>query len=343
MNHQHIILAYKNFSKQCEISHVGLGVTAVYTAKTLTKNGYFAQAKPFFGADDMLEFLKKSNMSQKPVTHVVIMAQWIATKHLAIMVREFPEIQFTVDCHSNIAFLQAEPAAITLIREAIDLETGTTNFRMASNNARIVEALQHMYGRPILYLPNLYYLHGHEPVLRPAWNGGTLRIGAFGSLRIYKNFSTAIAAAVELTQDLKTHSEIWINSGRTDGGNNTVYKTAVAWTQNLPNVTLKELHWASWPEFKRVVGSMNVCMQPSFTETFNNVTADALCEGTPSVVGHSIEWAPASWKADPDNCPEVSGVARRLLFDPYAAKEGYDALKKYVKTGLGLWKEYLEA
>jgi hypothetical protein len=337
-----IILAYKNFSKEADISHIGLGVTAQYTAKTLTTNGYFAQAKPFFGADDMTLYLRKMETSNRPVSHVIIMAQWILTKYLAAMVREFPEIQFSVKCHSNAAFLQAEPPAIKLIREAIDLETGTTNFKFASNNARLCEALYHMYGRPILYLPNLYYIHGMEPVLRPAWNGGTLRIGCFGSLRVYKNFSTAIAASIQLTQDLKCHSEIWINSGRTDGGGNTVYKTALAWTNNLPNVTLKELHWASWPEFKRAIGSMNISMQPSFTETFNNVTADALCEGVPSVVGPSIEWVPKSWQAEPDDTPDVAGTARRLLFDPYAAKEGYQALKDYVKRGLYCWREYLK-
>ncbi len=335
-----LLLCYKNFSKDCNVSHIGLGVTAAYTAKTLHAHGYSAEAKAIFGVDDLTKFIL-SQEAHRPVTHVILMAQFITMKHIAKMVIDFPHIKFAQNCHSGVGFLQAEPRAIDLLREAIDLEVGVPNFHASCNNIRLSHALQHMYGRPVLYLPNLYYLHGHEPIHRPLWNGGVLKIGAFGSHRIYKNFSTAIAAAVQLTHDLKTHSEIWINAGRHDGAGNAVYKTAVAWTRDLPNVTLKELHWASWPEFKRMCGAMHIMLQPSYTETFNNVTADGICEGVPSVVSEAIEWCPDSWKAEPDDSSDVSGVARRLLFDPHAAHEGYHFLKEYVKNGLPHWKGFL--
>lgn len=336
-----VLLCYKNFTKDCNVSHIGLGVTAQYSAKTLTANGYFAQAMPIFGTADLGAFIAEQESGKHPVTHVLIMAQFIKTNDIALLSRKYPHIKFAVKCHSNIAFLQAEPPAINLIREAIDLETGTSNFFFASNNQRLCEALQHMYGRPITYLPNLYYTHGQEPVERPLWKGGVLKIGCFGSLRIYKNFSTAVAASIQLAMDMKVAAEIWINSGRTDGGGNVVYQTALAWTKNVPGITLKELHWASWTDFKRVLGQMNVCMQPSFTETFNNVSADAICEGTPSVVGPSIEWVPNAWKAEPDDSGDVSRTAMRLLLDPYAAREGYAALKKYVQLGLPFWQKFL--
>jgi len=320
---------------------VGLGVTASYCAKTLNANGFFTEARPIFGADDLTLFIN-SQANTHPVTHVVIMAQWIPIPVIAKLVRQFPKIKFALNCHSNVGFLQAEPPAISILRQAIDLETGVGNFFASSNNHRLVNALQQMYGRPVTYLPNLYYLHGQEPIHRPGWNGGVLRLGAFGSLRIYKNFSTAIAAAVELTQQLKAQSEIWINSGRNDGTGNVVYNTAVAWTTGLPNITLKELHWASWPEFKRMVGSMNLLFQPSYTETFNNVTADGIAEGTPSVVGPSIEWAPKSWIAEPDDSGDVATTARQLLFDPHAPLDGYKALEQYVKLGLPYWVQFLK-
>lgn len=337
----HALICYKNFSKECKVSHIGLGVTAGYTAKTLCAEGYFAQAMPIFGADDLTTIIQSMETTKRPVTHVVICAQWIPTNYLAVLARQFPHITFALNCHSNVGFLQAEPPAITLVRQAIDLETQLPNFHATSNNLRLVRALQHMYGRPITHLPNLYYLHGAEPIARPRWNGGTLRIGAFGSLRIYKNFSTAIAASIELTNLLKCHTEIWLNSGRDDGAGNVVYRTAVAWTQGLPNITLKQLPWATWAEFKRAVGSMDLLMQPSYTETFNNVTADGIAEGTPSVVGDSIEWAPDYWKADVDDSSAVASTGRRLLMDPHAAKDGYVALKSYVAHGLPYWRTFL--
>lgn len=337
LNPHRILICYKNFSKDCNVSHIGLGVTAQYTAKTLTHNGFKAQALPIFGADDLGDFLK----ANPDVTHVVICAFWIGTKNIATLARQYTHVKFALNCHSNVGFLQAEPPAINLLRDAIDLETGTTNIFASCNNKRLQKILQDMYGRPIQFLPNLYFLHGHEPVYRQPWRGGTLRIGAFGSLRVYKNFSTAITAAIEISFQLRTQTEIWINSGRTDGAGNVVYQTALAWTRGLPNVELKSFGWASWPEFKRQVGTMNLMLQPSYTETFNNVTADGIAEGVPSVVSDTIEWCPKSWQASNDNPSDVAGVGRRLLTDSFAPRDGYLALQEYVRNGIPYWYAFV--
>lgn len=340
--HYRIFICYKNFSKECHVSHIGLGVTAQYTAKTLVQAGYRAEAIPIFGGDDLTHLLVRAEESGHPVTHVAVSAMFIPTEWFARLARRFPFTKFALNCHSNVGFLQAEPNAIKLLREAIDLETGTTNFFAGGNNQRLCKILTDMYGRPVQFLPNLYYLHGKEPIHRPRWSGGTLRVGAFGSLRTYKNFSTAIAAAIELGFQLRERVEIWINSGRSDGHGNIVYKTAKAWTDGLPTVELKEFPWASWPEFKRKIGSMHILLQPSYTETFNNVTADGVAEGVPSVVSDAIEWVPPSWVASSDDPKDVANKARHLLMDPHAAHEGYEALDHYRRHGLTYWKRFLE-
>lgn len=337
-----LLLCYKNFSKDTSVSHIGLGITCANTAKTLNKHGYNAQALPIFGADDLAKYLYSQEHTHRPVTHVVIAAQWIPAEIIARLVRQFNHIKFAQTCHSNPGFLAAEPPAITLLRKYIDLETGVTNFVAAGNNMRLVMGLQNAYGRPITYLPNLYYVHGHEPIHRHHWRGGLLKIGVYGSLRPYKNMSTAILAAIELTQALKCRSEIWMNSGRTDGAGNVIHRTAVAWTQGLPNVRLKEYPWSSWPDFKRQVGMMDIMLSPSYTETFNNVTADGICEGTPSVVSPAIEWAPPSWKAEPDDPTGVATVARRLLHDHHASDEGFKALTSYIRDGIPHWRRFLD-
>lgn len=338
-----VLLTYKNFSKECDVSHIGLGVTAQYTAKTLTHQGYYAQAIPITGGDELMKMLSPGGAyfdPHRPVTHVVIMAQFIPTKWLAMLCRKFHTIKFALNCHSNIGFLQAEPNAIKLLREAIDLETGTSNFFAGGNNKRFVEAMERSYGRPIQFLPNLYHLHGREPIHRPLYSGGTLRIGAFGSHRIYKNFSTAVDAAIILSHDMKCQTELWINAGRHDGAGRVVYETALAWTNGLPGIHLKELHWTTWPEFKRWVGTMNILLQPSYTETFNNVTADGICEGTPSVVSDVIDWCPKNWQASTDDSVDVANTARRLLTDHHAVKQGYESLSHYVHLGIHYWEKF---
>ena len=333
-------LTYKNFSPDCSISHLGMGITAAYTAKTLIQYGYQAEAMPIMGGDDLIKMLTAQALACDPVTHVVVMAQFIPTNWLAKICRAFPRMKAALNCHSNVGFLQAEPQAILLLREAIDLETGTANFFASGNNKRFVQAMERSYGRPLQFLPNLYYMHGTEPIHRPRWNGGLIRIGAFGSHRIYKNFSTAIDAALILTHDLKTTSEIWINSGRSDGAGSAVYNTALAWTRGVPGVTLKELHWTSWPNFRQWLGSMNLLLQPSYTESFNNITADGVCEGTASVVSDTIDWAPETWQASSDDSVNVANIGRMLLTDPHAVVDGYAALKAYVKDGIPYWETF---
>jgi hypothetical protein len=336
---KHIWLAYKNFSKDCNVSHIGLGVTAAYSAKSLIQAGYYAQAVPIFGADDLMNQLRK--VTGPPVTHVVIMAQFIPAIWLQKLCRAFPFIKFAQNCHSNVGFLQAEPKAIELLRAAIDIESGNPNFFACGNNRRFCHIISDMYGRQIQFLPNLYYLDGYEPIHRPIWQGGTLRIGCFGSMRVYKNFSTAIAAAVEVGFQLRVPVEIWVNSGRSDGAGNIVFQTASAWTKGLPTVSLKELPWCTWPEFKRFAGTMNIMLQPSYTETFNNVTADGVAEGVASVVSDAIDWAPSTWVASNDDPKDVARVARQLLYDVHAVKDGYAALKKYRDDGLVVWQHFL--
>jgi hypothetical protein len=337
-----VLLCYKNFSKECNVSHIGLGVTALYTAKSLVQAGIRAQALPIVGGEELWAFLNKlPALNELPVTHVVISALFIGTEFLAKLTRAFPHVKFAVNCHSNVGFLQSEPAAITLIREAIDLEVGTTNFFACANSKRLGAVLQTMYGHPIQFLPNLYYLSGNEPIHRPVWNGCDLRIGAFGALRVQKNFSTAVTAAIELATQLKTQAEIWINCGRDDGAGNVVLRTAEAWTRGLPNISLKKFPWSDWPTFRRMIGSMNILLQPSYTETFNNVTADGIAEGVPSVVSDVIDWCPLSWQASTDDPSMVASVARRLLMDSQAPIEGYNALKDYRERGITYWKFFL--
>ena len=60
----------------------------------------------------------------------------------------------------------------------------------------------------------------------------------------------------------------------------------------LPHVRLVENAWQTWPQFRQTVRHMHLLLQPSYTESFNVVTADGIAEGVPSVVSDAIEWAP---------------------------------------------------
>lgn len=85
---------------------------------------------------------------------------------------------------------------------------------------------------------------------------------------------------------------------------------------------------------------MHLLLQPSYTESFNMVTADGVAKGVPSVVSDAIDWVPAYWRADVDDVCDIARVARHLLFDAQAPIDGLKALNRYVKRGLYAYREY---
>jgi hypothetical protein len=86
---------------------------------------------------------------------------------------------------------------------------------------------------------------------------------------------------------------------------------------------------------------MHLLLQPSYTESFNMVTADGVAEGIASVVSSAIDWAPEDWKADVDDVPQIARVGRKLLLDSHCAQEGRHALQSYVTEGLRAYRQHL--
>lgn len=329
-----VVLAYKNFAANKNISHIGLGVAAMNTAKTVRDNNIAAEVWPISNADGLRSRLDRS------ISHVVVSAPWIPTVEWQRITTEFPGIRFAVNCHSNVGFLQADTNGVKLVREAMEVERATWNFHVAGNSVKFCRWVRDAYQVPCTYLPNLYHVApGHQPV-RPLYQGGTLRIGAFGATRPLKNFMSAAAAAVEIAARMHTSLELWVSSGRAEGGYG-ILEALRAMVNGLPYVKLVEAGWQSWPKFRDIVRHMHLLMQPSYTESFNMVTADGIAEGVPSVVSDAIDWAPDHWKACADDVSEIARAGRSLLSDPYAAGDGMRALLAHNAAGLRSWIDFL--
>ena len=328
------ILAYKNFAANKNISHIGLGVAALNTAKTLRGQGVAAEVWPIVNASDLRSRLNDT------ISHVVVSAPWIPTIEWQRMTTDFPNIRFAVNCHSNVGFLQADTNGVKLVREAMEVERATWNFHVAGNSRKFCQWVQDAYAAPCTYLPNLYYLDGASAPSRPLYQSGTLRIGAFGATRPLKNFMSAAAGALEIAARLRTDLELWVSSGRTEGGSG-ILDAVRAMVNGLPHVRLVEGGWQSWPKFRETVRHMHLLMQPSYTESFNMVTADGVAEGVPSVVSEAIDWAPDHWKASIDDVWDIARVGRLLLSDRMAAEDGYKALQAHNTDGLKAWSNFL--
>jgi hypothetical protein len=330
-----VVLAYKNFAANRNISHIGLGVAAINTAKVLRRENMKTDVWPILNAADL-----RQKLSSAWAEHVIISAPWIPAAELQGLANDFPDTHFAVNCHSNVGFLQADRNGVKLMREVMELEMGTPNVHMAGNSRRFCSWVKSAFGVPCAYLPNLYFLDDCSARQMP-WRGGTLRIGVFGATRPLKNLMSAAGAALEIARRLRAPLELWLSGGRTEGGGDAILAAVREMLNGLPGVSLHSNGWQSWPNFRKTVSHMHLLLQPSYTESFNMVTADGVAEGVPSVVSTAIDWAPDDWKAEADDVLDIARTGRRLLHDEHAADEGRTALAAYVADGLHAYRRYL--
>ena len=99
----------------------------------------------------------------------------------------------------------------------------------------------------------MYFLDYSGTWNTPIYKGGTLRIGAFGATRPQKNLMSAAGVALQLHEELKVETEFSVSGGRLEGGGNTILNSVRAMCVRVPGFTLKELGWATWPQFRDVV------------------------------------------------------------------------------------------
>lgn len=339
-----VLLCYKNFGAHVGVSHIGLGVSAMNTSKVLNRLGIETEVCPLKDQFDLRKHLNVSASAGRGYTHVVVSAPWITTAAYSQLCALFPRTRFAMNCHSNVGFLQADSRGIELLREQLALETGVSNFHVAGNSERLCEFVREAYGDPCLYLPNLYYLDHITKHARPGWSqtGGSLRIGVFGATRALKNILTSVGASLIIARNLKAQTEIWVSTGREDSHEvGRILRAARNLVANVPGVELKSAPWSSWPQFRKIVGSMHLLLQPSYTESFNMVTADGAHQHVPSVVSNAITWAPKEWQADVDDADDVARTGVALIYDQKAACNGYDALKRHNHDGVKAWLRYL--
>lgn len=332
-----VVLAYKNFAANRNISHIGLGVAAINTSKVLRHAGIRTDVWPVISAADL-----RAKLLAAPVDQVIISAPWIPTLELQALALEFPDIEFAVNCHSNVGFLQADRNGVKLVRECMELEQGTHNVHLAGNSRRFCAWIKEAFGAPCSFLPNLYFLDGHTSpqFVHKALGSGPLRCGVFGATRPLKNLMSAAGAALEIARSFRVPLELWVSAGRSEGGGELVLATVNEMLSGLPGVSVVMNGWQTWPAFRKTIAHMNLLLQPSYTESFNMVTADGAAEGVPSVVSEAIDWAPEDWKADVDDVLQIALVGRRLLLDPRAAGDGFRALVRFNAAGVAAYRAY---
>ena len=79
------------------------------------------------------------------------------------MCAEFPDTEFAVTCHSNLGFLQADPNAMRLVREGLELRRTFFNFRLAANCERLANWIEAALYDPVHAAPEYVPPGSHSP------------------------------------------------------------------------------------------------------------------------------------------------------------------------------------
>lgn len=280
---------------------IGLLNSAKFMANALEKQGI----------ESKLDLVIDGNGIDKAVTeyspsHVVIEAFWATPEKIEelLKIERHKKTQWIVRCHSKTPFLANEGIAFSWMKGYYDLSEKYDNFYISGNNKEFVSEINKSLKWDMRYLPNIYRPCDYGIKDKKIRFNRSIHIGCFGAIRPMKNHVIQALAATELAdrKDLKLFFHV--NASRTEQKGENVLKNMRSIFKST-NHELIEHEWLHHKDFLQLVKEMDICMQVSFSESFNIVTADAVSCGVPVVVGKDLDWIPFFFRADPTNFNDI--------------------------------------
>jgi glycosyltransferase involved in cell wall biosynthesis len=332
-----VLVAFKSpKADNPQACHVGLGVTATNIVMSLREMRIEADARAVSNGEYLWAMIAAGTY-----THVVLCAPFIDAAFLAKLFAAFPRISFSLVYHSNLGFLSQDRFAVASLAQYVELQKKARNFVVGSNSSELALAVPDATGDDFTYLPNLFHLPHHIRRTRPQWKlGMVLNVGLFGAARVLKNWLTATVATMIMSRVIRDTVNLHVSTSRDEGSEHTRANMADLVAMN-PSVRLIDVPWMDNDDFRRYLYSMDLLLQPSYSETFNNVTAEGAACGVPSVVSDAISWAPASWIARSDSAISVAQTGLALVRSATATEDGWQALSDYNEQAARRWHEWL--
>ena len=285
-------------------------------------------------------------VSKHKPTHCFIEAYWVVPEKFEVLAKLHPKITWIIRIHSEIPFLAVEGMSMDWTMRYLDYP----NVMLAPNSPRIYENVKRVLlqkydecfiNERLVYLPNYY-----DPEFEDNYVVGPKRhidVGCFGSVRPLKNHLIQAIAAMTFADEIGKPLHFHINSNRVESQGDPVLKNLRQLFQQSKRHELVEHAWMPHGEFKRLIRTMELGMQVSYTETFNIVTADFVTEGVPVVTSSEVWWLPPHVYADPNDAGDMIKKLKRVwtgrLFG--LQKLNYHGLKQYSNASINRWDQFL--
>lgn len=252
----------------------------------------------------VLEFCRDGNQVDKFLHNFrsqicIIEAIWVTPTKLSELINKYPSIRFVIRIHSKTPFLAMEGNAIAWIKEYAKIATVSFNHPDTGNEFETI-------GIPNYYLPNIYPVVDFKGSSYIEQRRNYYKIGCFGAIRPFKNQLAQAMAAIIFAEKKHASVHFYINYSRVEQRGEGILKNLRGLFEGTRH-KLIETEWLDHVDFIKLIGTMDACMQVSFTETFNIVTADCIASHVPVVVSKEIDWLHCR-KADPNYEGEIAEV-----------------------------------
>lgn len=256
-------------------------------------------------------------------THVIIEAYWVVPEKFEVLNRLHPKVKWIIRNHSELPFLANEGIAMDWTMKYITYP----NVMVAPNSKRCYSEFKAIvtaaYGKSVarekvIYLPNYYKISAppRSTIKNPDWRKKKdIEVGCFGAVRPLKNHLLQAAAAIKFANANNLKLRFHINVARIENNGNNALKAIRGVFDNLDpkKFELVEHGWLDHQDFLKLVSTMDIGLQVSFTETFNIVSADFVNQRIPIVTSPEVFWLPKMFTASPTDSDAIAERMSRVL------------------------------
>jgi hypothetical protein len=306
------------------------------------------------GIESALEVAIDNNCIDRLVTkhnptHVIIEALWVVPSKFSVLQQLHPDVQWIIRLHSEMPFIAGEGNAIDWIGDY----SRCRNVIIGVNAPRMLREtrlyLQHLHKwddvtteQKVIYLPNYYPQEFKSKKLDK--NKDTIDIGCFGAVRPLKNHLVQAFAAIEFADNIGKKLNFHINAGRIEMQGGPVLNNLKGLFQQIYDHGHRLVNhtWRPRAEFLELCGEMDICLQSSFSETFNIVGADVISQGVPLVGSSEIPWQ-ITGLSDPTNSANIcEHLEFAYRWPQLNIKLNQFGLRMYARNTRKTWVKYFK-
>lgn len=281
---------------------------------------------------------------------VVIEAYWVVPEKFDVLVKLHPKVTWVVRNHSPMPFAANESVIVDWSLRYMN----HPHVVLACNDERADREFRNLIAiyknwedekidRRCVFLPNYYpvhYKHRTPPVL-----SDVIKIGCFGAIRPLKNQLIQAVAAIEYANQIGKKLEFHINGTRIEGRGDAILKNIRGLFKNITQYELVEHSWLTHHKFISLVRSMDLCLQVSYSESFNIVSADCITNGVPVVVSSEMKWMDHLLYADPNDSESIVkaiGHAIKTNRTPELIHESINSLHQFDEKSMRRWQNFID-